>query len=103
MALAKAFSASDSVRPNAALSKGSTSSLRKSMTAFLPSRTTATISRSNLSRSSMVGRGTSSTEISFSSSTGMLSTGETNTMVVNVLFRVRASSRVRRITAASFK
>ena len=33
----------------------------------------------------------------------MLSTGETSTMVVNVLFRVRASSRVRRITAASFR
>ena len=103
MALAKAFSASDKVRPKAALSKGSTSSLRKSMTAFFPSRTTATISRSSLSRSSMAGRGTSSTEISFSSSAGMLSTGETKIIVVNVLFRLWASSRVRRIIVASFR
>ncbi len=103
MALAKAFSASDRVRPKAALSKGSTSSLRRSMTAFLPSRTTATISRSNLSRSSMAGSGTSSTEISFSSSAGMASTGETSIMVVNVVFRLWASSRKRRITAASLR
>ena len=82
MALAKAFSASPSVSPCAALMMFSACSLVSSTRALLPRRTTLTISLSSWKRSRNEGSGTSRTEISFSSSTGMVSVGESRITVV---------------------
>ncbi len=82
MALAKAFSASERVSPCAALIICSACSRVRSTRALLPCRTTATISLSSWSRSRKVGSGTSRTEISFSSSTGMVRVGESRITVV---------------------
>src|SRR6267378_2714903 len=82
IALAKAFSASDKVSPCAALMSCSACSRDRSMVAWLPCRTTRTISRKSWYRSRNPGSGTSRTETSFSSSTGICSTGESRITVV---------------------
>ena len=100
MALAKAFSASLSVRPWAALMICSACSRVSSTRALFPRRTTVTISLRSWYRSRNEGRGTSRTETSFSSSTGMVSTGASRITVVKVDLRSCASSRIPRTTAA---
>ena len=82
MALAKAFSASLRVSPCAALMSCSACSRERSMLARLPWRTTATISRSSWYSSRNPGSGTSSTETSFSNSTGICAVGERRMTVV---------------------
>ena len=82
IALAKAFSASLSVSPCAALISCSASSLESSTRALLPCRTTATISFKSCTRSRKPGSGTSRTEISFSSSMGITGDGESRITVV---------------------
>ena len=101
MALAKAFSASLRVSPCAALMICSAWSLVSSTRALFPRRTTVTISLSSWNRSRNEGRGTSRTETSFSSSTGMVSTGASRITVVYVDLRSCASSRIARTTGGA--
>ena len=82
IALAKAFSASDRVSPCAALISCSACSRDRSTVARLPCRTTSTISRKSWYKSRKPGSGTSRTEISFSSSTGICRTVESRITVV---------------------
>ena len=101
MAFANAFSASERVRPWAALTSASACARLSSTVARLFFVTTRAMSFSSESRSPFVGSGTSTTDTSFSSSSGSFSVGATTMAVVNCVLRWKPSSRSARTVTGS--